>query len=329
MQNPVSIGVLGCGAVADYALFAPVNEDGALVVAAVAARDVSRAEDYAKKYDVPRALTYDALIADPDIESIYIAVPNSLHLEWAIKALEAGKAVLCEKPLASNADEAQQIADAVVRTGGILVDAVHPRFHPLADRMRDIVANGDLGEITGAEFEFIVPGQYFAEDDIRFQYGLAGGATMDVGYYGLSFLLHTLGADPDVVSAAPTIIAPDIDGAMKVELKFPGGCKAIMDLSLVAERDDMVIEGVITGTRGRMTSNPVHPYTTGEFTLEIDGQATTQPTDTHTTYVWQARAFAENVRNLTPVLTTAENSVRIMRVIDDIYRAAGMKPRGN
>lgn len=334
MNNPVKIGVLGAGTVATYAVMAPAKKDGAVEIVAVGARDGARAQAYAVEHGIPRGMTYQALIDDAEIEAVYVATPNAAHREWALKALGAGKPVLCEKPLAANAAEAKIMADAVAASGGILVDAIHSRYHPLSDRVRDIVSTGMLGDITHARFTFLVPRAMVEPDNIRFRYDLAGGCTMDVGYYAVSFLRHTLGAEPDEVRRAEaTITAPDIDGAMLAELvyptAYPGGCTAHLDLSLVSTDENMTITAEITGTKGRMiVDNPVHPSAGKGITLELDGKTTHEPADPARTFILQARAFAANVREQTPVLTPASESVAIMQTVDDIYRAAGLQVRG-
>ena len=280
MSDPVRIGILGAGAVAKYALIAPARRDNGIVVASVAARDADRAAAYAAANGIPRASTYDEMLADPEIEAVYVAMPNSLHCDWTLKALDSGKAVLCEKPL--------------------------------------------------IDFTFLVPGKYFQPDDIRFRRDLSGGAVMDLGYYAISFLRFVAGAEPESILRADAVqIAPDVDGAMKAEMRFPGGCVARMNLSLVDEADDFTIAAEITGERGRMSIvNPVHPQNGRGLDVIVDGATRNHPPEKPATYDWQARAFARNVREGTPVLTTAREGAAIMQVIDDVYRAAGMNPRG-
>ena len=328
MAAPVRLGVLGAGAIAKYGLFAPISRVGGIDVVAVGARDAARASEYAKDNGIPRGDTYQALLDDPDIEAIYVALPNSLHCEWTVKALEAGKAVLCEKPFGSNEAEASIMAEAARRTGGILVEALHWRYHPQSVRMKQIIEDDALGALRQINFNFLVPGKYFTADDIRFSVALAGGATMDLGYYAISFLRY-VGGEPEITSATATEFKPGIDGTMKAEMRFPGGCIGRMDLSLNYDADDFIINAEIIGDRGRMIlENPVHPSRGGGIELEIDGVRTVEAPDKRATYDWQALGFAANVREGTPVLATAEEAIANMRVIDNVYRAAGMKPRG-
>ena len=148
---------------------------------AVAARDPARAEKFARKHKIPKVhATYDDVIADPDVEAIYNPLPNALHAEWTLKAIEAGKHVLCEKPFTSNAAEAEEVA-AADGSGLVVMEAFHYRYHPLAQRMHDVVAGGELGTLERVETTMCIPLPMFK--DIRYRYDLAGGATMDVGSY--------------------------------------------------------------------------------------------------------------------------------------------------
>jgi predicted dehydrogenase len=324
---PIRIGIMGAGAVAQYALIKPAERNpGVLDIAAVGARDTARAAEYAARHGIRGATTYQGLLDDPEIEAVYIATPNALHCEWTLKALAAGKAVLCEKPIGSNAAEAERMAAA----GGLLVEALHWRYHPQTARMRALLDAGALGALRSIDFTFLVPGRYFEPDDIRFQRDLSGGAAMDVGYYAVSFLRVAAGAEPEAVLNARAVeVAPGVDGAMTAELRFPGGCVGRLDVSLVAERDDFAIAAEIVGERGRLRIvNPVHPQNGGGLELETDGRTSVTPPEAMPTYDWQARAFAVNVRDGAPVLATAADAAANMRVIDDLYRAAGMRPRG-
>ena len=127
-----------------------------------------------------------ALIADPEIDAIYNPLPNGLHGEWTIRALRLGKHVLCEKPMASNAAEAERMAEVAGETGRCLVEAFHWRYHPLAARMKEIVDGGSLGRVEHIEAHLCVP--LIRPGDIRFRFELAGGATMDAGCYAISIV---------------------------------------------------------------------------------------------------------------------------------------------
>jgi len=141
------------------------------------ARDEAKAKAFATKHAIPKVYsTYEALLEDPEIQAVYIPTPNALHHKWTIAALKAGKHVLCEKPLANNEKEAQEMVDTAKETGKVLMEAFHYRYHPAAQRVRDIVASGELGEIKSCKVVFYIVGMAFKADDIRFNLALGGGA---------------------------------------------------------------------------------------------------------------------------------------------------------
>ena len=153
----------------------------------MAARDATRARAFATKHAIPVVRdSYDALLADPDVDAVYNPLPNGLHALWTIRALEAGKHVLCEKPFTANAAEAEHVAATADRTGLVVMEAFHWRYHPLATRMLEIVNGGQLGRVRHIETWMCFP--LFKRDDIRWQLDLAGGALMDAGCYAVHML---------------------------------------------------------------------------------------------------------------------------------------------
>ena len=142
-MEPVRIGILGAARIVPSSLIKPARQVAEVTVAGLAARDTARAQVFARTHHIPRVFaSYDALLADQTINAVYIPLPNSLHKPWTIRALEAGKHVLCEKPFASNAAEAEQMAEAARHHQRVLMEAFHYRYHPLAARMKEIVASG-------------------------------------------------------------------------------------------------------------------------------------------------------------------------------------------
>src|SRR5437868_7369760 len=140
----VRIGCLGAARIAPAALVKPASAADDAEATAVAARDPARARAFAAKHGIPVVHdSYDAMLADPDIDAVYNPLPHGLHAQWTIKALEAGKHVLCEKPFTANAAEAERVAAVADRTGLVVMEAFHYRYHPLADRMRALVEDGE------------------------------------------------------------------------------------------------------------------------------------------------------------------------------------------
>src|SRR3954470_8789652 len=196
---PVRLGVLGAARIVKSALLVPTRSTSGVEVTAIAARSEDRARDYARKHGIPRVHpSYDVLLADEDVDAVYIPLPASLHGLWMRRSIEAGKHVLCEKPFTANADEAGEIAALAAGTDRVVMEAFHSRLHPLWARLRQIVDSGALGEVRTARATFcapIPPGK-----DIRWQVSLGGGALMDLGVYPIGLLRHLFG-EPEVVSA--------------------------------------------------------------------------------------------------------------------------------
>ena len=221
-MDTVRIGILGAARIAPSAVIKPARNSGEAQIEAVAARDRSRAEAFASKHGVPNVRdSYAALVDDPDLDAIYNPLPNGLHAEWTIAALEAGKHVLCEKPFTANTQEAEAVGAVAQRAGLVVMEAFHYRYHPLALRMREIVDSGELGAIGRVETALCFPLPKFS--DIRYRYDLAGGATMDVGTYTVHMARLLGREEPDVASAEAKLRTPDIDRAMRAELTFPSG----------------------------------------------------------------------------------------------------------
>jgi len=319
------IGVLGAARIAPPAIVRPAREVPEAVVTAVAARDPLRAQAFADKHRIERALpSYQALLEDPDIDAVYNPLPNGLHAEWTLKALEAGKHVLCEKPFTSNAAEAQQVADAAKASGLVVMEAFHYRYHPLAARMVEAV--GQLGEITSVSAALCFPLPKFS--DIRYDYALGGGAMMDAGVYPLTCVRLLGPSEPTVVRAVAKQRSPQIDRAMSVDFSFEGGATGHLDASMWSSKL-LKIQARVEGSRGSMkVFNFVAPHMRNKLTLTVDGRTTREKVEGDATYTHQLRAFCGAVLRGEPFPTTPEDAVRTMALVDQIYTAAGMPLRG-
>ena len=323
----VRIGILGAARIAPAAAIKPARNVRDAEVVAVAARDRSRAEAFASKHGIPKVCdSYAALIADPGVDAIYNPLPNGLHAEWTIAALEAGKHVLCEKPFTANAKEAEAVAAVATRTGLVVMEAFHYRYHPLARRMREIVERGELGTIRRVETALCFPLPKFS--DIRYQYDLAGGATMDVGSYTVH-MARLLGCEePEVVSATAKLRTPEVDRAMRAELSFPSGHTGRITCSMWSSWI-LQTSARVTGDRGVLhVINPTAPQLWHRMRVKVDGSTRTEKFTRRPTYEFQLEAFCGAVLRGEPTLTPPPDSIANMRVIDAIYVAAGMTPRG-
>jgi predicted dehydrogenase len=326
-MSSVRIGVLGAARIAPAAIVKPARNSREAEVVGVAARDRARADSFAAKHGIPRVFdTYHDLLADPDIDAIYNPLPNGLHAEWTIAALEAGKHVLCEKPFTSNTTEAEAVAAVADRTGLVVMEAFHYRYHPLAQRMRDLVEGGELGTLQHVETALCFPLPKFS--DIRYQYDLGGGATMDVGTYTVH-LARLLGLEePTVTSAIAKLRTPDVDRAMTAELAFPSGHTGRITCSMWSS-DVLKTFVRARGSRGELhVINPTNPQVWHRVRVTVDGVKRTEHFPRRPTYEYQLDAFTAAVLRGEPTLTPPADSIANMRVLDAIYVAAGMQPRG-
>ncbi|MCU1595009.1 MAG: dehydrogenase [Frankiales bacterium] len=326
-MSQLRIGLLGAAKIAKSALMRPAKDVPEVVVAAIAARDRDRAQSYATKHGIERVhSSYDDLIADPSLDAIYNPLPNGLHAEWTLKAIAAGKHVLCEKPFTANATEAREVAVAASRAGVVVTEAFHYRYHPLASKMRSVVDSGELGTIREIRTALCFPLPRF--HDIRYSYELGGGAMMDAGCYALNCLRLLGSGEPTVVSAVAKLKFPNVDRAMSADLRFEDGCLGHLDASMWS-RKLLKIGVQVKGDRGSLRAfNFVAPQYFNRLSVTVDGRKHSERVAGEPTYTLQLRSFAASVLRGEPNLTPPEDAILNMGLIDDIYVAAGLSRRG-
>jgi len=205
---------------------------------AVASRDQARADAYAREWEIPRAYgTYEALLADPEVEAVYISLPNTMHAEWSIKALEAGKHVLCEKPFTRHPEEVDAAFDTAERTGRLLSEAFMYRHNPQTKRLTQLVAEGVIGELRVVRSAFSF-GLYDV-DNIRLRTDVEGGALMDVGCYCVSGS-RLLGGEPVAVHGEAWVGPSGTDWTFGGLLRFPNDVIATFDCgTALPNRDEL------------------------------------------------------------------------------------------
>ncbi|HEY5855895.1 MAG TPA: Gfo/Idh/MocA family oxidoreductase [Aldersonia sp.] len=326
---PLRIGLLGASRIAELALIKPATATGDRLVA-VAARSPERARAFAEKFGVERVVAdYGALLADPEVEVVYNPLANALHGPWNLAAVSAGKHVLSEKPFASNATEAAQVAEAARAAGVTVLEGFHYWFHPGFGRVKQLVADGTLGEVRHIEAVLEMPRP--GADDPRWRLDLAGGAGMDLGCYAIhvqrSFAQWAGGA-PRVVSAFADEHdgAPGVDDRLDVELEFPGGATGYARASMV-EREYRFTVRVI-GSRGSVyVHNLLRPDLDDRLTLRTPAGTTSEHVSHKSTYTYQLEAFAAHLRTGAPLGLGVDDAVANMVLLDDVYRAAGFSPR--
>jgi len=326
-MSQLRIGILGAARIAPSALVRPAAREPGVVIGAVAARDPERARRFAAKHRIGRVHSdYQALLDDPELDAVYNPLPNGLHAQWTLKALAAGKHVLCEKPFTANATEARAVADAVAACGLVVMEAFHYRYHPFARRVAEIIESRELGKLRRVETAMCFP--LPKASDIRYQLELSGGATMDAGCYAIHMARLLGNEEPEVVTASAKLRSEQVDRAMTAEFRFPSGATGTFTASMWSS-SVLRITGRAWGDRGRLTMlNPIAPQFGHGLVVSIDGRRRLERFTRRPTYDFQMEAFCAAVLRGEPVLTPPSDSIANMRVIDDVYRAAGLRPRG-
>ena len=330
-MEPLRIGTLGAARITPTALIRPARRVPEVEVVAVAARDRERAERFAGKYKIPTVHTsYEDLIADPTVDAVYNPLPNGLHGRWTLAALKAGKPVLCEKPFTANADEAEQVAAAARDTGLVVMEAFHYRYHPLVDRVLEII-RGELGPLRRVETRMCIP--LPSRKDIRYQLDLAGGAVMDTGCYAIHQARTLAGAEPEVVSARAKCVSPGVDRWLKADLQFPDDCTGSFECALWSGKL-LSLGARVEGEHGTLkVLNLTGPQYFHRVVVRTRDPATgaerkrRERVKGEHTYWYQLNAFVAAVRDGAPYPTTPGDAVANMQVIDAAYRAAGLEPR--
>ncbi len=315
------IGLLGASKIAPGAVIAPVKTNPDFEIVAVGARDLGRAKAYAETHGVAHAVgSYAELVRLGDVDVVYNALPPSGHLEWTIAALEAGKAVLCEKPFAMNAGEARRMVDAAAATGRVLMEAFHYRYHRVIRDAETLVRAGELGRIERASASFNV-NIAKSPTELRWRAELGGGGLMDLGCYPIHALRTLIGEEP-VVRSAEGDFDGRVDTRIAAELAFPGGAQASVGCAMVTEGFSASL--TLEGERGRLEIvNFLAPQMGCRFITTIGGESTRRPTDGPTTYQAQLTHLGEVLAGRTTLLTGGADAVANMTVIDAIYAAAG------
>ncbi len=237
MAQPVKWGIISTADI-NRKVIPGAHASGKVDLVAVASRDRAHAEEYASKWEIPRAFgSYDELLADPEVEAVYISLPNTMHCEWSVRALEAGKHVLCEKPLSRHADEVSATFDAADRTGLHLSEAFMYRHNPQTKRLQELVAEGAIGELRLVRSVFSY--SLYDQDNIRLRTDVEGGALMDVGCYNVSGS-RLLGGEPERVFGGAWFGPSGTDWVFAGTLHFPDNVLAAFHCgTALPEQDEL------------------------------------------------------------------------------------------
>ncbi len=321
MTTPIRIGLLGASKIARGAVIAPVKGDARFQLTVVAARDPARAQAYAAEHGVAAvAADYAELVRREDVDVVYNALPPAGHAQWTIAALEAGKAVLCEKPFARDAGEAGTMVAAAERTGGLLIEAFHYRFHNVMRRAEGLLAAGVIGAVTGGAAEFHVPIKR-TPGELRWSAEQGGGGLMDLGCYPLHALRTLLKAEP-LVAGARAVFEEGVDSDLSADLLFPGGVKARIACSMTPPNFSAWLR--LEGEAGVLEiQNFLAPQMGCRFTTTVEGRVTQHPTEGKPSYAAQLDHLYAVITAAGTPLTGGADAIANMAAIDAIYLAAG------
>jgi len=295
------------------------SRNGALL--AVASRDPARAEAFGEEWGIPtRYGSYDALLADERIDAVYNPLPNSLHLEWTLRAAEAGKHILCEKPLGLNEAECREMAAAARANGVKLLEAFMYRFHPRTERVLEMVGEGRVGDLRTIRSAFTF--RLTRPDNIRLDPELGGGALMDVGCYCVNVSRTMVGAEPAEVQARAVWTETGVDGQLAGMLRFENDVLATFDCALTMERSEFY---EVAGTDGVLRVPAAYlPGTKDVAILEHRGrgEVVEHRSPGADEYLLMVEHFADCVLDDRPLRYSAEEAALNMRVIEALYRSA-------
>lgn len=229
MSQRLRIGILGCARIVRRAIAGALKDHPSASWHGIAGRDAATAAAWAREFGVPKYYdSYEALVADPDIDAVYLPLPNELHRPWALAAAAVGKHVLCEKPLALDVADAEHIVDGCRAAGVVLMEAFMWRHHPRVALARRMIAYGKLGALRYVKMDFSFP---IDLSDWRLDAARGGGALYDLGCYGINISRLFTGAEPSEVHARAHYHAPGVDMSLGMQLTFPGGAQALLDAS--------------------------------------------------------------------------------------------------
>lgn len=319
------IGILGAARITQKAIIEPAKVIPQARLAVMAAREQARAEAYATQHAVRDVVaTYDDVIASDAVDLIYNPLPINLHADWSIKALAAGKHVLCEKPFAMNAVEADAMLAAARQSGLRLIEAFHYRYHPAFQTCLDWLAADEIGELRAIQATFNV-GIKDNGTEIRHRVETGGGAMMDLGCYPLHWALTIVGETPDAITATATLTPAGVDESMSAELAFASGVTARLTASMQVE-EPFRAEMNLIGSKGEISFvNPLAPHhelAPGRLTTAAGRVAQISPIST---YTWQLAAVLQALASGDSLPTEGEMILRQQQALDAIYDAAGLR----
>lgn len=306
-------------------MVSPARVRSGAILQSVAARDEARAREFAEAHGFKRHdASYESLVAADDIDVVYNALPINLHAEWSIRALQAGKHVICEKPFAMNVREAAQVLAAARLSGKRVIEAFHYRYHPGFLQALAWVDAGEIGLISSIDATFNVAINDRDGTEIRHLPETGGGAFMDLGCYPLSWALNLLRTTPVHIEAKASLTPRGVDESMEAVLTFPGAVRARLSASM-APSEAFVARLHVKGSKGEILFvNPLAPHHGGVLTLTAGSKRLSPRISRISTYTWQLDTILFALEAQVPLPTEGDAVIMQQEVLDGIYAAAGL-----
>ena len=312
-------GLLSTARINDYIISAAHKSDR-VQITAVASRDGPRAEAYARDNEIPRAFgSYEELLTDPDIDVVYIPIPNSMHVEWTVRALEAGKHVLCEKPLSRHAADVEKAFSIADRTGRLLMEAFMYRHNPQTSRVKELVQSGAVGipQLVRAAFSFNLT----RPNDIRLSAELEGGSLMDVGCYCVSGTRNLFG-EPLTVFGEQVTVPSGVDQVFSGTMRMADDVLASFDSALsLTTRDELEIIG---DEASLFVDDPWHCRSPG-IQRRADDKVEEINLAVADSYQLQLENFSDAITGQAEPRLGREDAFGQARAIEALYRSADEK----
>jgi xylose dehydrogenase (NAD/NADP) len=320
VETKIHWGVLSTANIGRVAVIPAIQSSRNGVVSAVASRDAQKGAEFASKSGIPKSFgSYEALLDDPDIDAVYIPMPNSLHYDWTIKAARAGKHILCEKPLALNAIQCQEMDAAAKENHVVLMEAFMYRFHPRTEKCIEMTREGALGTLQMIQSSFTF--KLTRPDNIRLQADLGGGALMDVGCYCVNASRTLAGQEPVAVQAIAQWASSGVDAQMAGTLRFSNGLLAQFDCALTMARRESY---TVAGTNGYFYAPSA--FLPGKDDIELldyhDRETTRHFFTGADEYQLMVEHFSDCILKREQPRYSALEAAANMRVIESLYQSA-------
>ncbi len=324
-ERKVRWGILGSAGIAKRAMIPGIQGSDTGVLAAIASRDAEKAKETAAQFAIPNWYgSYEELLADPNIDAVYIPLPNHLHREWTIRAAQAGKHVMCEKPAALTADEALEMVQACEKAGVLFAEAFMYRYHPRYERIKQIIESGEIGEVRGLHGTFTF-NNAASPENVRFHRSMGGGGLYDVGCYPISAARLILGTEPEAATVH-AFLSPKhdyVDMMAAGLLEFPNHVALTFDCAMWAAGRNTL---EILGTDG-LIELPHAFLGDLDFFVTVKGERRMEKAEKLNLYSLQADSFGRSILDGDPLLFPPMDAVRNMEALDACLKSMNERNR--